>query len=217
MQAPVFNMAGEQLRSVELPEDIFGIEPHRGVMHQALVRQLANARQGTHKVQTRSEVNRTGKKWFKQKGTGRARHGARTANLFVGGGVAHGPKLRSYRKNMPLKMRRLALRSALSAKAAEGAIILVDGLRLDAPKTQTFRRFIDQACNGASALVLLAAADTNIERSIRNLADVRYLRAGYLNVRDLLGYERLVLPLEALDAVVAHLGRGDAEEGKDDA
>lgn len=217
MQAPVYNMAGERLRSVELPEDVFGIEPHRGVMHQALVRQLANRRQGTHKVKTRSEINRTGKKWYKQKGTGRARHGDRTANLFVGGGIAHGPKLRSYRKNMPLKMRRLALRSALSAKAAEGAIILVDGLRMDAPKTQAFRRFVDQACGGASTLVLLAAGDHNVERSIRNLADVRYLRAGYLNVRDLLGFERLVLPLEALDAVVAHLGRAETEEGADHA
>lgn len=113
MQAPVFNLAGEQLRSVELPEDVFGIEPHRGVMHQALVRQLANARQGTHKVKTRSEINRTHKKWYKQKGTGRARHGARTANLFVGGGIAHGPKLRTYRKSMPLKMRRLADRKSV--------------------------------------------------------------------------------------------------------
>jgi large subunit ribosomal protein L4 len=215
MQAPVFNLAGEELRSIDLPEDVFGIAPHRGIMYQALVRQLANARQGTHKTKTRSEINRTGKKWYKQKGTGRARHGDRTANLFVGGAVAHGPRLRKYTKSMPLKMRRLALRSALSAKAAEGAIVLIEGLQMDTPKTQVVRRFIDKACGGASTLVLLAAADVGVERSIRNLSDVRYLRAGYLNVRDLLGYERLLLPLDALYAVVAQMGQpaGGEDQG----
>lgn len=213
----IYSQDGKKKSTLTVSDAIWNVKVSTGLVHQAVRTLLSNRRNSIAHTKTRGEVRGGGKKPWKQKGTGRARHGARTANLFVGGGVAHGPKLRSYRKSMPLKMRRLALRSALSAKAAEGAIIVVDGLRLDAPKTQTVRRFIDQACNGASALVLLAAADTNVERSIRNLADVRYLRAGYLNVRDLLGYERLVLPLEALDAVVAHLGRGDAEGGKDDA
>ena len=205
-QALVYNLAGEELRQVELPEAVFGIEPHTGVMHQALVRQLANARRGTHKTQTRSEVDRTKKKWYRQKGTGNARHGSRSANLFVGGYVSHGPVQRDYRQRMPKKMRHLALRSALSAKAAEGAIVLIDGLAMDAPKTQVVRQFVNRACAGASALIVLADGDTAVERSIRNLAGVRYLRASYLNVRDLLGHERLVLPLDALDAIVAFLG-----------
>jgi len=200
-------MAGEAVEHVTLPEDVFGIQPNRGVMHQALLRQLANARRGTHKALTRAEVDRTKKKWYRQKGTGRARHGNRAANLFVGGGVSHGPRHRSYTQQMPRKMRRLALRSALSAKAAEGAIVLVDDLGMDAPRTRVMRAFVDRVCEGASALVVLADRNEAAERSIRNLPDVRYVRAGYLNVRDLLGHARLILPLDALDAVVNHLGR----------
>ena len=212
MQATVYSMAGETLRQVELPESVFGIEPNRGVMHQALVRQLANARRGTHKTQTRSEVSRTTAKWFRQKGTGRARHGSRSANIFVGGAKAFGPKPRDYSKRMPRKMRQLALRSALSAKAAAGEIILVDGLSMEAPRTRTMRDFVDTTCGGNSTLVLLTESNPNVERSIRNLPDVRFLRSGYLNVRDLLGFQRLVMPLDALDAVVAHLGRSEAVE-----
>jgi len=175
-------------------------------MHQALVRQAANARRGAHSTQTRSQVNRTGKKWYRQKGTGRARHGDRTANLFVGGAVAHGPQPRDYSQRMPKRMRRLALRSALSAKAAEDAIVLVDGLAMDAPRTRTISELVASACEGQSTLVLLAGPNEAVERSILNLPHVRHLRAGYLNVRDLLAYHRLLIDLEALDQVVAHLG-----------
>jgi len=206
VEAAVYNFAGDKLRQLELPESVFGIEPHTGVMHQALVRQLANARRGTHRTQTRSEVDRTKKKWYRQKGTGNARHGSRSANLFVGGYKSHGPQQRDYSQRMPKKMRHLALRSALSAKAAEGAIVLVDGLAMDVPKTQLMRQFVERACQGASALVVLADRNEAVERSVRNLADVRYVRAGYLNVRDLLGHARLVLPLDALEAIVTHLG-----------
>lgn len=212
--APVFNMAGDEVRQQELSGDVFGIEPNRAVMHQALVRQAANARRGTHSTQNRSEVSRTTQKWFRQKGTGRARHGARSANLFVGGSVAHGPRPRSYRQRMPRQMRRLALKSALSAKAADEAIVLLDELAMDVPATAEMRRLVDRLCDGASTLVLLANANEAVERSIRNLPDVRYLRAGYLNVRDLLGYDRLLMPLDALDEVVAHLSDGSAVDGR---
>lgn len=216
IQAAVYNLSGQRVREAELPEDVFGIAPNRGVMHQALVRQQANARRGTHKAQTRSEVDRTTKKWYRQKGTGRARHGSRSANLFVGGGIAHGPRPRTYTQDMPRKMRRLALRSALSVKAQAGEIVLVDSLAIEAPKTRVVRDFVDRVCDGASTLVVLADRNEAIERSIRNLPTVRYLRAGYLNIRDLLGYDRLVLPLDALDAIVTHLGHdgstGGAEE-----
>jgi large subunit ribosomal protein L4 len=206
MDAPVVNMQGEVVRRQALPEAVFGLTPHRAVMHQALVRQLANARLGTHQSQTRSEVKRTSKKWYRQKGTGRARHGERTANLFVGGYKAHGPRPRPYTQAMPRSMRRLALRSALSAKAAEEAIVLVEAWDLDAPRTRTVRDLVATACGGASSLVLLAERHEALERSIRNLPHVRYLRAGYLNVRDLLGHDRLIIPLDALEAISAHLG-----------
>jgi len=215
MEASVYNLAGDELRRVTLPEDVFGIEPNRAVMHQALVRQLANARRGQHKTQTRSEVSRTTKKWFRQKGTGRARHGARTANIFVGGAVAHGPQPRDYTQQMPRQMRRLALRSALSARAAEDAIALVDDLAMEAPRTRIVRDLVDRVCDGASTLVLLSVPNAAAERSIRNLPHVRYLRAGYLNVRDVLGHERLVITLEALEAIRRHLGT--AETGGPDA
>ncbi len=120
MKVPVRNMAGKEVDTIELPADIFEAEINIDLMHQAYVRQMANARLGTHKTKTRGEVNRTKRKWYRQKGTGRARHGSRNAPIFVGGGVAHGPLPRKYRKDMPKKMRRAALRSALSAQAAAG-------------------------------------------------------------------------------------------------
>lgn len=216
MRLTVYDTTGAEVREVDLPADVFGVEPNRSVMHQALVRQMANARQGTHSTLTRSGVRRTSAKWYRQKGTGRARHGARTANLFVGGGVAHGPHPRSYRQDMPRQMRRLALRSALSSRAADNAIVLVDELSLETPRTSEMRKLIDRLCDGASTLVLLSERNEPVERSIRNLPDVRYLRASYLNVRDLLGYERLLMPMAALDAIVAHLGSGEAwEEARD--
>src|SRR5512137_178706 len=143
MQVPIRNIAGENVGEATLPEHIFGIEPNMAIMHQALVRQLANARLGTHKTKTRGEVNRTKAKWFRQKGTGRARHGSRNAPIFVGGGIAHGPTPRSYTQQMPRKMRRLALRSALSAKAAQARIIVLDALEFEAPKT----RLMDDTLN----------------------------------------------------------------------
>lgn len=122
MEVPVYNMSGEEVSNVELPADIFEAKINRDLMHQSLVRQLANKRLGTHKAKGRSEVNRSTKKIYRQKGTGNARHGSRRAPIFVGGGVAHGPLPRSYEKKMPRKMRRAALRSALSVKAGNGDI-----------------------------------------------------------------------------------------------
>jgi large subunit ribosomal protein L4 len=179
-------------------------------MHQAYVRQMANARLGTHKAKTRGEVIRTKQKWYRQKGTGRARHGSRNAPIFVGGGVAHGPRPRSYAKKMPRKMRRAALRSALSAKAAENEIVLVDNLDMPAPKTRDMADTLYTLVGDGTALVLLSEANDNVQRSIRNLADARYLRANYLNVRDLLKYDKVVIPLEALNLITEWLG---AKEG----
>lgn len=201
MNVSVFNMAGEEVGNVDLPESIFEAKVNRDLMHQALVRQMANARQGTHKVKGRSEVNRTTAKMYRQKGTGNARHGSRRAPIFVGGGVAHGPKPRSYVKDMPRKMRRAALRSALTVKASNGDIVVLDNLSMDKPKTKEMAMVLGRLAEGSSTLVLLAEKNEAVEKSIRNLANVKSIRAGYLNVRDLLGYDKIVMPLSSLEMI----------------
>jgi large subunit ribosomal protein L4 len=206
MQTDVRNIAGEKVGEVELRDDIFGIEPNGPVMHQALLRQLANRRLGTHDTKTRGEVSRTKAKWFRQKGTGRARHGSRNAPIFVGGGISHGPTPRSYTQHMPRKMRRLALRSALSTKAAQARIIVLDALEFASPKT----RFMDDTLNNlnvdSSAVILLPGRNENVELSASNLPDVKTLHAHYLNVRDLLKYDYVIMPAGALAVVEEILG-----------
>lgn len=216
MKVSVFNMAGKEVNSVDLPASIFEAKINRDLMHQALVRQLANARLGTHKAKGRSEVNRTGAKAYRQKGTGNARHGSKKAPIFVGGGVVHGPLPRKYTKQMPRKMRRAALRSALSVKASNDAIVLVDELTFDAPKTRDMQQFVQTLVPNGSALVLLPGHNENVEKSTRNLADVKALLASYLNIRDLLGYDKLVLPLAALDVLTNFLGTEDDFEDVDE-
>jgi large subunit ribosomal protein L4 len=206
MQVEVKNIAGETVGQVDLRDDIFGIEPNGPVMHQALVRQLANRRLGTHKTKSRSEVVRTKAKWYRQKGTGRARHGSRNAPIFVGGGVAHGPRPRHYTKKMPRKMRRLALRSALSVKAAEEHIIVLDAIDFEAPKTRAMLDALRNLNVESSAVILLPDRNENIERSASNLSDVTTLRANYLNVRDLLKYDYVIMPTDALAVVEEILG-----------
>jgi len=206
MQVVVRNMAGEQVGEAVLRDDIFGIEPSIPVMHQALVRQLANRRLGTHDTKTRGEVNRTKAKWYRQKGTGRARHGSRNAPIFVGGGIAHGPHPRSYVQNMPRKMRRLALRSALSVKAATERIIVLDKLELEAPRTRAMLDALRNLNVDGSVVILLAGHNPNVELAVRNLPGVLTLQASYLNVRDLLQYDYLIMPTDALATIERWLG-----------
>jgi large subunit ribosomal protein L4 len=206
MLVPLRNIQGETVDQVELPDAIFGIEPHTAVMHQALVRQLANARLGTHKTKSRGEVRGTTQKVWRQKGTGRARHGSRKVNLWRGGSVAHGPRPRSYRQKMPRKMRRLALRSALSVKAAGGQIVCLDKLEMESPRTRDMFDVLERLGLDASVLILLPERNENVEKSVRNIPDVRILRASYLNVRDLLSYDYLLIPLGALGEVERVLG-----------
>jgi large subunit ribosomal protein L4 len=201
MQVPLLNQAGEEISQIELRDDIFGISPNKAVMHQAFVRQLANARLGTHQTKTRGQVRGGGKKPWKQKGTGRARQGSTRAPHWKGGGVVFGPHPRSYEQKMPKKMRHLALKSALAAKAQENQIKVVDAIQLDAPKTREMRTILTQLKASPSALILLPAANENISRSARNLENVKTLRTSYLNVRDLLGYEIVVMSKDALSAV----------------
>jgi large subunit ribosomal protein L4 len=206
MIVPIYNTKGETVGEVELRSDIFEAPVNVSLMHQAFVRQMANARQGTHSTKSRGEINRSKAKWYRQKGTGRARHGSRNANLFVGGGIAHGPRPRDYAKKMPRKMRRAALRSALSVKAAEAQIVLVDELEMEAPKTREMAQVLENLglnASGASGRVLILLPERNepVEKSARNLPWVKTLRASYLNVRDLLGYDRVLMPKGALEVI----------------
>jgi large subunit ribosomal protein L4 len=206
MVVPMYNTRGEKVGEVELRSDIFDVPVNVALMHQALMRQLANARLGTHKTQSRGEVNRTKAKWYRQKGTGRARHGSRNANLFVGGGIAHGPKPRKYVKKMPRKMRRAALRSALSAKAMEDQIVVLDALETEMPKTREMVAVLENLRLDRRVLILLPERNEPLERSARNLPQVKALRASYLNVRDLLGYDHVLMPLGALQVIENILG-----------
>jgi large subunit ribosomal protein L4 len=206
MEVEVKNLKGEKVSTVELPADIFEAPIRKDLMHQALVRQLANARQGTHSTKTRGEVAGGGKKPWKQKGTGRARQGSTRAPQWKGGGKVHTPKPRDYELKMPRQMRRAALRSALSAKAAESQIVVVQDLALDKPKTSEMLQALVNLVGADTALVLLAEKNDNVEKSIRNIEHAKYLRANYLNIRDLLGYDRVVMPLSALDVIRGYLG-----------
>ncbi len=206
MDIPMYNARGEKIGEVELRPDIFEVPVNVPLMHQALVRQLANAHLGTHKTKSRGEVNRTKAKWYRQKGTGRARHGSRNANLFVGGGIAHGPRPRKYTKKMPRKMRRAALCSALSVKATEDQIVVLDALEMEAPKTKEMLAVLRSLGLDRRVLILLPERNETVERSARNLPQVKTLRASYLNVRDLLEYDHVLMPLGALQVVEDILG-----------
>jgi large subunit ribosomal protein L4 len=215
MDLTIVNMSGEEVGQMSLPASIFEAKINVGLMHQAVVRQLANARQGTHKAKGRSEVNRTTAKMYRQKGTGRARHGSRRAPIFVGGGVAHGPLPRDYSKNMPRKMRRAAVRSALSVKAQEGDIILLDNLALADAKTKQMVALRDALAGDSSALVLIPEADAMVQRAARNLPNVKAILANYVNVRDLLGHDKLIMPVATLEALSSFLGE-EAFEAEED-
>ena len=204
MKVDVLNMKGEKVKTVELPSEIFEAQVNVDLMHQAFIQQLANARLGTHKTKTRSEVSGGGKKPWKQKGTGRARQGSSRAPHWVHGGRIHTPQPRKYTQHLPLKMRRAALRSALSAKAADAGVVVVDELALEEPKTRLMAAALNTLVGASSALVLVAEKDANydlVSRTTNNLPDAKLLMASYLNIRDLLGYDKLVMPLGALDVL----------------
>jgi large subunit ribosomal protein L4 len=183
-------------------------------MHQALVRQQANARLGTHSTKTRGEVRGSTRKIWRQKGTGRARHGSIKVNLWPGGGVVHGPKPHKYIKKMPRKMRRAAYRSALTVKAQDEQIVVVDGFDPEilspegTPKTREMAIALDRLGLEGSVLVMLANADeaATVERAARNLPDVNTVRASYLNIRDLLGHDTVLMSLDSLQIIEGILG-----------
>ncbi|MFC2029748.1 50S ribosomal protein L4 [Chloroflexota bacterium] len=206
MQVPVYNTQGKQVDEAELRDDIFAVPISEPLMHQALLRQLANARLGTHKTKTRGEVRGGGRKPWRQKGTGRARQGTIRAPQWRGGGTVFGPKVRSYEQKMPRKMRHQALRSALSVKASESGLTLLDTLEMTEPRTKEMLGILQNLGAESSTLILLPQRDEVILRAVKNLPEVRTLVAQYLNVRDLLKYDRVVVPLKSLQVIEELLG-----------
>jgi large subunit ribosomal protein L4 len=209
MKVDVFDLEGKKVRELELPAKLFEAPVNVDLMHQAYTRQMANARLGTHQTKVRSEVRGGGRKPWKQKGTGRARQGSTNAAQWVGGGRIHTPHPRSYEQRMPKKMRQAALRSALSAKAAEAGIIVVDAFDIKEAKTRFMVEVLNNLVGTSTVLVLMPAKDQNYDtvmRSTDNIENAKVLLASYLNVRDVLNFDKVVLPLKTIDALVAHLG-----------
>ena len=209
MEVDVYNMQGEKVRTVELPAEIFEAPINVDLMHQAYVRQMANARLGTHDTKTRSEVSGGGRKPWRQKGTGRARQGSTRSPVWKGGGKVHTPHPRSYEQKMPRQMRQAALRSALSVKAKEAGIVVLEEIILPEPKTRLMARALNDLVGNASSLILIPEKTPEYEliiRSTNNIPDAKILLAGYLNIRDLLGYEKVLMPVKTLDVLAANLG-----------
>jgi large subunit ribosomal protein L4 len=201
MNIDVYNTAGEVVGQTELDESVWGIDPHIPVMHQALLRQQANARKGTHDTKTRAEVRGGGRKPWRQKGTGRARQGSIRSPQWIGGGVVFGPHPRSYAQAMPRKMRRLAIRSALSAKVRDDRLTVVEGLAEIEPRTKTMKGILASLPAARSVLIVIPERVETIDRAAGNLPDVATIQAPYLNVRDVLKYERLVVTREAIPVI----------------
>ncbi len=205
MQLPVRNIAGEVVDNIDVDNSVFAVPVNQAVVHQAMVRQLANARLGTADTKTRAEVAGSTRKLFKQKHTGRARRGSIKSPLLRGGGVTFGPHPRSYRQQMPKKMRRLALRCLLSEKAASGEILVVNQFNLEQPKTAEIARILKGLGVTSTALVVTHRPDVKVIRSAQNLSGIRTLPAALLSVVDLLSYRFLVISVDGLRTVESNL------------
>lgn len=197
----LYNVSGSQVGEVELNEAVFGIEPNTHVLHSAVLLQRASLRRGTHKVKGRSEVRGGGRKPWKQKGTGRARQGSIRSPQWRGGGVVFGPTPRSYTFKLPKKVRRLAIKSALSSKVMDNAIIVLDQLTMNAPKTKEFATILSNLQVGRKALVVAPSYDDNVALSARNIPGVKFVAADGINVLDVMSYDQLIITKEAVQKV----------------
>jgi large subunit ribosomal protein L4 len=197
----VYNISGAQVGEIELSETVFGITPNTHVLHEAVVMQQASLRRGTHDTKGRSEVRGGGRKPWRQKGTGRARQGSIRAPQWVGGGTVFGPTPRSYAYKLPKKVRRLALKSALSSKVNANEIIVLDTLSLDAPKTKDMVKILSNLKVEKKALIVSLDNDQNIELSARNIPGVKVVDATGINVLDLLHHDALVITKDAVAKV----------------
>ena len=204
MKAKVLHLDQDETRDIELSDSIFGLEPRSDLLQRVVVWQLAKRRAGTHKVLTRGEINRTKKKVYRQKGTGQARHGARSAPLFVGGAKAMGPVQHSHAFELPKKMRALGLKHALSAKAKAGALIVIESAKADAIKTRELAKRLDKV-GAQNALIVDGEFDRKFALSARNLGSVGLLPTAGLNVYDILRRDKLVLTTAAVKAIEERL------------
>ena len=200
-KAPVYNMAGEKVGEIELSESVFGIEPNVSVLHDSVKNHLANCRQGTQSALTKGEVDVTTRKPWRQKGTGRARAGHAGSPVWTHGGVAFAPKPRDYSYTLNKKVKRLAMKSALSAKAAAGEIIVIDSIKMDSIKTKDFRAFLNAVKADGKSLVVTPAKDEIVVKSARNIPGVETSMANLINVYDILKAKYLVLDKEALTVI----------------
>lgn len=194
----VYNMEGTVTGSIELSDAIFGIEPNQDVLNRAILNYLANQRQGTHSTLSRSEVRGGGRKPYRQKGTGRARQGTTNAPHYVGGGIAFGPKPRDYSYRLPRKMKRLAMKSALSAKLAEGNLVVVDSLDLPEIKTKSMTAILKNLGVEKTALLVTSVPDEKVSRSSRNIRGIKTALVNTINVFDILKFEKFVVTREAV-------------------
>ena len=197
----LYNTSGAQVGEVELADAVFGIEPNKHVLHSAVVMQLASERLGTHKTKGRSEVSGGGRKPWRQKGTGRARQGSIRAPQWKGGGTVFGPTPRSYAYKLPKKVRRLAIKSALSSKVLDNEIIVLDQLTMERPKTKEFATILNNLKVDRKALVVAAEYDDNIALSARNIPGVKFVAAEGINVYDVLAHDKLIMTKEAVAKV----------------
>jgi large subunit ribosomal protein L4 len=210
LQAALFDSAGASQGHIELPEHIFGEEPNAPVMHQAYVRQMANARQGTASTKNRGAVSGGGAKPYRQKGTGRARHGSIREPSMKGGGVVFGPHPRDYSQRMPKQMRRLALRSALSQKAIEGRVRVIDGFGFEEPRTKLAADLIEAIGFDDTTLIVLPAPSYVVSRSFENLSGAKIILARNLNIRDLFTHTYLLLAKDCLELLEDNFGRPES-------
>jgi len=210
VQISVYNNAGQEIDKIDINDAIFGVEPNEAVVHQALVRQLANARQGTADTKTRREVSGSSRKLYRQKHTGMARAGNRRSPLRRGGGIIFGPHPRSYRQAMPKKMRRLAIRSLLSARVAGEGLKVIDKFGLEEPKTKQIAQVLQALGIKAPALLVTADIDMTVFKSARNITKVKTLPADMLNVVDLVSHNTLLMTVDAVRRVEAMLGEENA-------
>lgn len=197
----MLNMAGQEVGDIELSDAIFGIEPNQNAVHAVVKNYLANQRQGTQSAKTRSEVRGGGKKPFRQKGTGRHRQGSSTDPSQVGGGIVFAPKPRDYRYTIPKKVRRLAMKSALSAKVADNEIIVLDSLTMEAPKTKEMIKVLANVKAEKKALIVMAEKDENVVRSAANIPGVRTCLVSTMNVYEIVNYTSFILTKEAANKI----------------
>lgn len=208
MQIPVYSLTGEVVGQVELNEEIFGVPFNEAVVHQTMVMQLANRRQGTASTKTRSEVSGSTRKLYSQKHTGRARRGNIKSPLLRGGGVAFGPKPRLYRQSMPRKMRRLALKCVLSSKVREGNLKAVEQFAVEEPRTKNMIDILAALDIGSTALLVSEYCNLDVVKSARDLANIKVLPSALINVLDLLSYKMLIISVPALYNVERIWGLG---------